>query len=98
MEQIDLAPWGYAPGMTLFYCCDCHSDGPEQGHRHSTRCSTHALEARMRDIRMYEASPIDHDTVDVQLLKPCRSNFWIRLMFIGGVIGAGIIGGVATSF
>lgn len=86
-QKIDLAPWGYAPGRTLYYCCDCNNEGPEQGHRHATRCATHALEARMRDIRMLEASPQDFDIFPPE---PCHSSLLLRAM----VIGASAIGGI----
>jgi hypothetical protein len=86
-DKIDLAPWGYAPGMTLFYCSDCRGDDPSQGHRYATRCVTHALEARMKDIRALE--PAEALQEDDYIPPPCYASKLLRIMFFGAVISAG---------
>lgn len=59
---IDLTPWGYAPGTSNFYCDVCSAEPyptgnwPHSGHKHSTRCMHHALEARLQHIRSSESS------------------------------------------
>lgn len=59
-SKIDLAPHGYAPGSGLFYCIDCNADSPEVGHKHSSRCATHALRAK----RVTELMGINDDLED----------------------------------
>jgi hypothetical protein len=60
----DLAPFGYAPGSSLFYCTDCNRDDPEVGHKHATRCVQHALEFKLAQVRSGEAFQLP---VDVQV-------------------------------
>lgn len=82
---IDLAPWGYAPGNTFIYCTDCTNQfgqHPVLAHRHSTRCTEHALKARLDDIRAAEGFV----TVDVEIAV---ANYWSRS--IGTAILAGLL-------
>lgn len=57
----DLAPFGYAPGSSLFYCTDCNRDDPEVGHKHATRCVQHALQFKLAQVRSGEAFEIPTD-------------------------------------
>lgn len=52
-EDIDLSPWGYAPGGYSSHCIDCPSDLPWQARptaeKRAWRCRDHALAAMARD-------------------------------------------------
>lgn len=52
-DEIDLRPWGYAPGGYLFKCQDCPADLPilerAVADKYSWRCEKHALEAMQRE-------------------------------------------------
>ena len=79
-DKIDLAPWGYAPGTGFYYCTDCQ-DGPDQGHRHNTRCAKHALEARLNDIRA-----LDGDGEFTPVHSPsCQTNTLLRIMVFSAI-------------
>lgn len=48
-NDIDLRPWGYAPGFYLFNCVDCPASLPinerEMADKRAWRCKEHALAA-----------------------------------------------------
>lgn len=47
--EIDLRPWGYAPGGYTFKCIDCPADTDPMSQfaaKRAWRCEKHALEAR----------------------------------------------------
>lgn len=86
-SKIDLAPWGYAPGWSLFYCEDCCSAHPEQGHKDSTKCIRHALAARAMVI------PVDVIPI-IPELQECKSQLKLKIMILGSVA----IGGATLGF
>jgi hypothetical protein len=50
--QIDLRPWGYAPGGYSFKCIDCPPDTDPMSQwaaKRAWRCEKHALEAKERE-------------------------------------------------
>jgi hypothetical protein len=62
-EPIDLAPFGYAPGSSHFYCIDCNTMSLKAGHRYSIRCQTHALEERARAYTLPPAEILQEEPV-----------------------------------
>jgi hypothetical protein len=101
-DKIDLAPWGYAPGDQLVTCSDCHKIDPLDSlhflHRHATRCASHALEARHRDIRASEGHLVpdpDQQLADEALgLIKAVSDRFIRQAFIASLILAPVFIGI----
>jgi hypothetical protein len=98
-NKLDLAPWGYAPGDRLVTCSDCTRRNPLDDlhflHAHATRCVTHALEARQRDIRAQEGIlVVDPDqepqNASYTLLRVARDRF-IRRAFIASLILAPVM-------
>jgi hypothetical protein len=79
-NKLDLAPWGYAPGMSLFYCTDCGSPDPEQGHAHSTRCIRHALAQRALII------PVDVVLIIPPVAPECKSNRKLKLTIFASML------------
>lgn len=101
-DKIDLAPWGNAPGNYFFTCLDCEKieplDSLHFGHRHSTRCTRHALEARLRDIRAHEGQLVadpDQQLADEALgLIKATSDRWVRQGLIGSILLAPLLIGL----
>jgi hypothetical protein len=93
-NKIDLAPWGYAPGDNLFNCMDCirrcyaAAETIHGGHRHSTRCVRHAMEAREHDIRINEGHLVPEPNTDqaVYALLKDKGHDMIRTCFIGSIL------------
>lgn len=106
-QKIDLAPWGYAPGDYFFTCFDCTKAHPLDdlhiGHKHSTRCAKHALEARQSDIRAAEGMWVPNPDQTLQdevygLIKP-YSDKMMRILFIGSILLAGgLVGTVIFAY
>lgn len=96
VSKIDLAPWGFAPGDTFVFCVDCPDGVAFQAHRHSIRCTGHALNARLADIRAAEGyqalveddTPIGINPIEIAIRQHEQRMFTCRDLFI---IGLGIL-------
>jgi hypothetical protein len=91
-DKIDLAPWGYAPGISIATCADCSRVKPDPedavfiGHKYAHRCAEHALIARQSVIRAYEGELVpdpDQQIADEALaMIRAASDRGIRQAFI----------------
>ncbi len=96
--EIDLTIWGYIPGSHLFYCGDCcrspHYDQgnwPHKGDSRSTRCITHALDARLKDLRELEGELI------VELGRnPIEAAIHAHETYMGGMLRAVVLSAIAS--
>jgi hypothetical protein len=75
-KQIDLAAYGFASGNGFFYCNDCKTLELHPGHRHSFRCSDHALKARQ--LEMSQLPPAEVEQLEV-LITCSQAGFFSRL-------------------
>jgi len=98
-EKIDLAPWGYAPGDQLVACTDCQRidshDCMHFLHRHATRCATHALNARQREIHALEGELVpdpDQELADaISAGIRAYSDRFVRIAFIASLMVASCV-------
>jgi hypothetical protein len=81
LKQIDLAPYGFATGNGFFYCQDCKKIELHSGHRHSFRCSDHALKARQNELAMLPPAEVEQ----AELITCSQAGFFSRLVtrFLG---------------
>jgi hypothetical protein len=72
----DLAPFGYAPGFSHFYCIDCNDMTLTPGHQHSIRCIRHAITEK----RKLEAAAPPAEVLQEEPIA-CSQSSWIQRLF-----------------